>query len=160
MRIRPVRNDDLPRLRSLLETIENFTPDEVSCALELVEAACAAAPGEHPDYRVLVADPGGAELAGYVCYGPTPMTAATWDLYWIASSPGFRGKGAGSLLLLALEEAVRAKGGAQVRIETSSEGEYAATRAFYERHRYPETSRLRDFYKPGDDLVTLYKRLA
>lgn len=132
----------------------------MACALELVEAACGAAPAEHPDYRVLVADPGGEELAGYVCYGPTPMTAATWDLYWIASSPAFRGKGAGHLLLLAMEEAVRGRGGTNVRIETSSQGEYAATRSFYERHRYPEASRLRDFYKPGDDLVTLYKRLA
>ena len=160
MRIRPVRKDDRPRLSRLLETIENFTPDEVACALELVDAACGAAPAEHPDYRMLVADPGGEELAGYVCYGPTPMTAGTWDLYWIASSPAFRGKGAGHLLLLAMEEAVRARGGENVRIETSSQGEYAATRSFYERHRYPEASRLRDFYRPGDDLVTLYRRLG
>lgn len=136
----------------------------MACALELIEAACGAAPGEHPDYRVLVADADadgvGAELAGYICYGPTPMTQGTWDLYWIASSPVFRGKGAGSLLLLAMEETVRVKGGTAVRIETSSQGEYAATRAFYERHRYPVASRLEGFYKPGDDLVTLYKRLG
>ena len=131
----------------------------MNCAAELLEAACGAAPEEHPDYRVLVAE-ADASLAGYVCYGPTPMTAGTWDLYWIASSPAFRGKGAGSLLLLAMEEAVRGRGGDNVRIETSSQGEYAATRAFYERHRYPETSRLVDFYRPGDDLVTLYKRLS
>lgn len=150
----------MPSLHRLLEAIENFTPDEVSCALELLEAACGVVPGEHPDYRVLVADVDDGELAGYVCYGPTPMTAGTWDLYWIASSPAFRGRGTGSLLLLAMEEAVRARGGINIRIETSSQGEYAATRAFYERHRYPEASRLVDFYKPGDDLVTLYKRFG
>ncbi|AKU90121.1 D-alanine-D-alanine ligase [Vulgatibacter incomptus] len=116
------------------------------------------APEEHIDYKILVAGEGD-ELAGYVCFGPTPMTEATWDLYWIASTPAFRGKGAGSRLLLAMEEDVRRRGGMQVRIETSSMGEYAATRAFYDRHAYAEASRLPDFYKPGDDLVTLYKKI-
>lgn len=158
MHVRPAVPADLAPLRALIDSIENFTPDEKEVALELVELAVSAAPGEHPDYKLLVAEGDGA-LAGYVCFGPTPMTAATWDLYWIASSPRFRGKGAGSSLLLAMEEEIRQRGGRHVRIETSSMGEYAQTRAFYDRHAYPEASRLRDFYKPGDDLVTLYKRL-
>jgi ribosomal protein S18 acetylase RimI-like enzyme len=114
---------------------------------------------EHVDYKLLVAEADGA-LAGYVLYGPTPMTEATWDLYWIASDPAFRGKGAGSLLVLAMEDEILRRRGRHVRIETSSLGEYASTRAFYDRHRYLEASRLPDFYKPGDDLVTLYKRLG
>lgn len=118
-----------------------------------------AATAEHADYRVIVAEEGGA-LAGYVCFGPTPMTAATWDLYWIASFPAFRGRGAGSALLLAMEAEVLRRGGRQVRVETSSRGEYETTRVFYERHRYGEAARLPDFYASGDDLVTLYKRLS
>lgn len=128
--------------------------------MELLELAAGAAPDEHPDYKLLVAEAQGGALAGYVLYGPTPMTEATWDLYWIASDPAFRGKGAGSRLVLAMEDEVLRRGGGQVRVETSSLGEYAATRTFYERHRYLEAGRLPDFYKPGDDLVTLYKRLA
>ncbi len=127
--------------------------------MELLELAAGAEPDEHVDYKLFVADADGA-LAGYVLYGPTPMTEATWDLYWIASDPAFRGKGAGSQLVLAMEAEIVRRSGTQVRIETSSLGEYAATRAFYDRHRYHEASRLPDFYKPGDDLVTLYKRLA
>lgn len=158
MHVRPGTSADLPPLRRLIDSIENFTPDEKEVARELVDLAVATAPAEHGDYELLVAEEGGA-LAGYVCFGPTPMTEATWDLYWIASSPSFRGKGAGSRLLLAMEDEVRRRGGKQVRIETSSMGEYALTRSFYDRHGYPEASRLRDFYKPGDDLVTLYKGL-
>ncbi|WP_373045804.1 GNAT family N-acetyltransferase [Vulgatibacter sp.] len=126
--------------------------------MELLELAVGAEPDEHVDYKLLVAEVDGA-LAGYVLYGPTPMTEATFDLYWIASDPAFRGKGAGSRLVVAMEAEVLRRGGCQVRIETSSLGEYAATRAFYDRHRYHEASRLPDFYKAGDDLVTLYKRL-
>jgi len=159
MHVRPGTPADLSSLRALVDSIENFTADEKEVALELVEFAITPAPAEHVDYKLLLAEEGGA-LAGYVCFGPTPMTEATWDLYWIASSPTFRGKGAGSRLLLAMEEDVRRRGGRQVRIETSSMGEYAQTRSFYERHAYPEASRLHDFYKAGDDLVTLYKHLG
>ncbi|HEY0840450.1 MAG TPA: GNAT family N-acetyltransferase [Vulgatibacter sp.] len=158
MHVRPGTPADLESLRALIDSIENFTADENEVALELVELAVRTAPAEPADYELLVAEEEGA-LAGYVCYGPTPMTAATWDLYWIASSPRFRGKGAGSMLLLAMEDDIRRRGGEQVRIETSSMGEYAQTRAFYDRHAYPLASRLSDFYKPGDDLVTLFKHL-
>ncbi|HWV37300.1 MAG TPA: GNAT family N-acetyltransferase [Vulgatibacter sp.] len=158
MHVRPGTPADLLALRHLIDSIENFTPDEKEVARELAELAVSASPGERADYELLVAEEAGA-LAGYVCFGPTPMTLATWDLYWIVSSPRLRGRGAGSRLLLAMEEAARRRGGRQVRIETSSGGEYVSTRAFYDRHGYPEVARLRDFYKPGDDLITLYKRL-
>ncbi len=130
----------------------------MATARELLEAAHGRIPDEHPDYRVLVAEDAGT-LAGYVCFGPTPMTEATWDLYWIAADPAARGKGVGHELLLAAEAYARARGGRQVRIETSSLSEYEATRRFYDRHRYAEAARLRDFYRAGDDLVTLWKVL-
>lgn len=158
MQIRTGEKGDLRPLDELLRSIDNFSQEERACARELIELAVGATPDEHPDYKLLIAEEEGA-VAGYACFGPTPMTASTWDLYWIASSPVYRGKGAGARLLLAMEDEIRGRGGEQVRIETSSEGEYAATRAFYDRHRYAEAARLPDFYKPGDDLVTLYKKL-
>ena len=30
---------------------------------------------------------------------------------------------------------------------------------FYQRHAYPEVARLSDFYRPGDDLIIMTKRL-
>src|SRR5262245_45755864 len=158
MEIRRGQPSDLQPLERLLSRIENFTADEVACARELLELAVSAAPEEHVDYRLLVADRGEGPCA-YVLYGPTPMTEGTWDLYWIASDPSVRGGGAGSRLLVAMETEVRRRGGGQVRIETSSMSEYAATRAFYDRHHYGEAARLPNFYKKGDDLVVLYKAL-
>jgi hypothetical protein len=43
--------------------------------------AALASPGR--DYNVLVCDDG-ERILGYICFGPTPMTMGTWDLYWIA----------------------------------------------------------------------------
>ena len=52
---------------------------------------------------------------------------------------------------------LRAGGGAQVRIETSSQETYAATGGFYERLGFRVEGRLRDFYAPGDDLLIFYR---
>ena len=105
-----------------------------------------------------MAEAGGA-LAGYLCFGPTPMTEGTWDLYWIVTDPAFRRGGVGSRLLTALEHELRGLGARRVRIETSSTELYGAAHGFYQRHGYPVEARLRDFYRPGDDLVILYKSL-
>jgi hypothetical protein len=45
-----------------------------------------------------------------------------------------------------------------VCLETSSQGGYSRTRSFYEKAGYLLESRIRDFYKPGDDRLTYVKR--
>ncbi len=154
MDIRPASPADRQPLAGLLGRIENFTPDEVACALELVDLALAGS----RDYQLLVAAEGGAVL-GYICYGPTPMTEGTFDLYWIASDPAARGKGAGKGLVQAMEAEVRRRGGRLIRVETSATEAYGATRGFYAATRYTEEARIRDFYRPGDDLIILTKHL-
>jgi len=153
--IRPAVAADLPRLVALIRSIENFTPTEVACALELVEASFGPPPG-CDDYRVLVAEqPASEPLLGYACYGPTPMTRSTFDLSWIASSPAARGTGVGLRLHEALVAAVRAVGGRRLRVETSTQESYGPTLRFYERCGYREVGRIVDFYADGDDLLTL-----
>lgn len=153
--IRPGVAADLPRLVALVRSIENFSPAEVSCALELIRAAVGPPPGCH-DYRVVVAERSAHEpLLGYACYGPTAMTRSTFDLYWIASSPAVRGTGVGRRLHEAVVAAVRAAGGRRLRVETSTHASYAPTRRFYERCGYREVGRIADFYADGNDLVTL-----
>lgn len=149
---------DRPALASLLERIENFTPDERSVALELIDLALAHPETRHPDYWVQVAEDAG-RLLGYICYGPTPMTEGTFDLYWIASAPEARGRGVGRRLVAAMEEDLRSLGGRLVRVETSSQEAYGGTRDFYAAIAYGEEARFRDFYKPGDDLIILKKQL-
>jgi ribosomal protein S18 acetylase RimI-like enzyme len=134
-----------------------FTKEEVSVALELIDAALADPDGE---YRVLVAEGDGPwPLAGYVCFGPTPMTEGTWDLYWIVTQPEARGRGVARSLVERMEHELRARGARRVRVETSHLDNYGAAHAFYERLQYPVVARLPDFYRPGDDLLVMMKRL-
>ncbi|WP_338864002.1 GNAT family N-acetyltransferase [Myxococcus stipitatus] len=155
MDIRPIEGKDREPLAALIRKIETFSPQEVEVAIELVGVALT--PG-NTDYAILVADRQG-ELVGYICYGPTPMTEDTYDLYWIASSPEVRGQGVGAALVSAMEGDLRRRNGRLIRVETSATEAYGPTRGFYASMKYGEEARIRDFYKVGDDLIILTKRL-
>jgi ribosomal protein S18 acetylase RimI-like enzyme len=135
---------------------ETFRPDEVSCAIELLDAALAQAEGN--TYEVLVADDGG-RVVGYVCFGQTPMTESTFDLYWLVVSAAERGKGLGRALVAGFEDHLRQRGARTIRVETSSlEGQGGASR-FYETTGYRRVGVIPDFYRAGDDLLTFAKVL-
>ena len=62
-----------------------FRPDEIPVALEVFDEAVRAGPRGEP-YSALGADVDG-RLAGWICWGPTPCTLGTYDLYWMAVDP-------------------------------------------------------------------------
>src|SRR5260370_25361061 len=71
-----------------------FRPDEVALATELLDAALAG----DDDYRFLGAY-GDDDLVAFACWGPTPATVGTYDLYWLVVDPAWQGRGVGSQLL-------------------------------------------------------------
>jgi ribosomal protein S18 acetylase RimI-like enzyme len=156
MIVRDLTALDREPLARMLARIPQFKPDEVAVALELIDAAIADAKGS--GYECLVAQGEGA-VVGYTCVGPTPMTESTWDLYWIAVDPAQQGRGIGRALYAAFVARMRTRGGRNIRIETSSKEDYAATGGFYERLGFRIDGRLRDFYAEGDDLLTFYKQV-
>jgi ribosomal protein S18 acetylase RimI-like enzyme len=155
MEIRPIEKKDREPLAALIRRIETFSPEEVECATELVDLALTP---NNKDYTILVADRNG-QLVGYICYGPTPMTEGTFDLYWIASDPTVRGQGVGASLIAGMEGDLRRRNARAIRVETSATEAYGPTRGFYASMKYTEEARFRDFYKVGDDLIILAKRL-
>jgi len=109
-------------------------------------------------YHILVAEVN-STITGYICYGPTPLTEGTWDIYWEAVARERQDRGIGSALMESAEkEIVRAKGRLAI-IETSSTPAYKKTRHFYLSHGYEVICRIPDFYAPGDDKLILQKRL-
>lgn len=140
-------------MREILDATAVFRPDEVSIALELFDET----PGG--DYEFVGAFEGD-DLVGYACFGPTPGTDRTYDLYWIAMHPRAQGHGGGSRLLNDVERRLCHCGARLLVAETSSRSEYDATRLFYEARGYREAARMRDFYAPCDDRVMYTKSLA
>lgn len=153
--LRELRGGDLPGLERILEATAAFTAAEVAVAMELLEIVIQQP--EQRDYEVAVAEVLG-KVAGYVLFGPVPATEGNFDLYWIAVDPAAQGSGVGQRLLEHVEESVRKRGGRMVCLETSSQGGYSRTRSFYEKAGYLLESRIRDFYRPGDDRLTYVKR--
>ena len=103
---------------------------------------------------------GPGAVAGYACFGATPLTQGTYDLYWIAVDPKLHGAGVGRALMRATEDAVRAEGGRLLLIETASKPSYDKTRAFYLAWGCSEVARVPDFYAIGDDKVIYARTLA
>jgi ribosomal protein S18 acetylase RimI-like enzyme len=153
--LRPVGRAQRARLERLTAATGLFRPDEVAIAVELLDDALAG----DDDYRFLGAY-AGDDLAGYACWGPTPGTTGTFDLYWIVVDPKWQGQHVGSELLQAVEQQLMTDDGRLVIVETSSRAEYAPTRAFYERRGYARAALIPGYYAAGDDLVIYLKDLT
>jgi ribosomal protein S18 acetylase RimI-like enzyme len=138
----------------MLQDTPEFKLPEVAVAEEVIDSYL----NDPQSYRVLVAEDD-AGIAGYVCYGLTPLTESTWDIYWLAVSRQRRGRGIGSALMTAAEGGIKKARGRLVIIETSAKPEYEKTRQFYCRHNYDFVCQIADFYAPGDDKIILQKRL-
>ena len=154
--IRHMRSEDKPHIMEALKESGMFTDAEHDVALELIDVYLSKK--DQKDYIVHVAELEGRAV-GYVCFGPTPATEGTYDLYWIAVSPKLHNKGIGRQLLHFTEKEVVRMGGGLLIIETSSQEKYASTQAFYLKNGYEIEARIRDFYKPGDDRLIYTKRL-
>lgn len=153
--VRPMTERDRERVLDIIRSTGMFTADEIQVAGELIDIFLDR-PGQR-DYVVVVAEDENGRLAGYLTYGPTPLTEGTYDLYWMAVAPEVQGRGFGRELVLWLEQQVGAAGGRLVLIETSSQPKYEKTRRFYLGLGYQEASRIPDFYKAGDDRITYTK---
>jgi ribosomal protein S18 acetylase RimI-like enzyme len=155
-RIRRSRQADRQAVISLIERTGFFHDDEVAVAAEVLDDALAAGP--HCDYQSFTAEVDGTP-AGWVCFGPTPCTVATFDIYWIAVDPEIQGRGVGSALIAHAEALIRKRGGKLSIIETSGRDLYAPTQQFYLRVGYTEAARIPHFYAPDDAKIIYVKQM-
>ena len=162
MRIGQLRPENRARLAELLVDTGAFHADEVEVALSLFDRTHGGGAGSNDapiDYEFVGAFEGD-QLVGYACFGPTPATEGTYDLYWLAVDPAVQGRGIGRALVRDVEEKLIGRGGRLLVVETSSRPDYAGTRQFYVRSGYTEAARVRDFYAPADDRILLTTRLT
>ena len=99
------------------------------------------------------------QLLGFACWGPTSLSKATIDLYWICSSVQSQGRGVASQLLTRVEENARAIGRWNAVIWTSSRPDYLPARNFYLKMGYTLALQYPEFYDYNDDLCVFMKRL-
>jgi len=156
-KIRPMTRRDKPAIMQLLAATPEFKPFEVVVAEEVIDSYLKSLYQSGYHIQVAELEP---LLVGYICYGPTPLAEATWDIYWLAVSRGEQSRGIGGALMAFVEDEIKKARGRLAIIETSSTPEYQGTRRFYRRHGYEVACRLADFYSPGDDKLIFQKWLV
>ena len=153
--LRPVGRAHRARLEQLTRGTSLFREEEVATAVELLDESLAG----DDDYQFVGAF-ADDQLIGYACWGATPGTVATSDLYWIVVDRDRQGAGVGSQLLSEVERRLTADGRRLVVVETSSRTDYTPTRGFYEARGYTRAATIPAYYAPGDDLVIYTKDLS
>ena len=157
MLIRPLNLQDKSKIHPVLCQGDTFNQREVQVAMELVDEVL-----NNPtnrDYLIYTAVYPPEVFAGYICFGPIPMTAYCYDLYWIAVDQRFSKKGVGSRLVEFMEADIRRNNGKYIYVDTSSTIAYAPARSFYEKHGYRPVCTLNDFFKNGDHKIIFRKEL-
>lgn len=154
--VRKVESRDRQALVSIIARTASLTAEERECAVELLDIYLNDRGQE--DYLFAAAEDHGAPI-GYVCYGPRSLAQGVFDLYWIIVDGDKKGTGVGRALVEAAVEALRGMGARMLVAETSGTGAYEAARGFYARCGFAEEARIKDFYRPGDDIVFYVKRL-
>lgn len=150
------RPSDIEAVRELASGTGFFRPDEIEVAVELVEERLAK--GMDSGYYFWFAETGDSPV-GYVCYGPTPCTIGSFDLYWIVVNKNRQGRGLGLILTAMAEESARKLSGRRMYVETSGKEMYRPTQAFYEKAGYFRAAILPDFYDVGDAKIVYQKQL-
>ncbi len=155
--VRKVSAEDRAEIIAMINGTANLSAEERDCAAELLDIYLNKP--RQKDYSFIAAAESG-RVVGYACYGKRPLTDAVYDLYWILVHPRRRRGGIGAALLGHAEGLLKGLGARALVAETSGLDEYAAARSFYLKNGFTEEARVREFYKPGDDLVVFVKRMA
>jgi GNAT superfamily N-acetyltransferase len=157
---------DRGRIEEITRAVGLFREEEIPVALEVFDEAARAGTGAGPygvapsgnPYSQIGAEVDG-RIAGWICWGPTPCTLGTYDLYWMVVDPALQGSGIGTAMLGEMER--RLTGVARlIVVETGGRPDYAPTRAFYEARGYRPAATIPDFYAPGEDQVVFVKSVS
>ena len=147
---------DQPVVMDIIKRTGFFRPVEEVIACEVFEDAVLQKPG--CNYQSYVA---GAEdkVIGWICFGETPCTLGTYDIYWIAVDPDFQKQHIGSQLLIFAERQIASQKGRLAVIETSGSEKYKSTQNFYIKNGYKQEACVDDFYAAGDPKLIFTKNI-
>ena len=151
-----VQPEDTATIEEIVRSTGFFYDHEIPVACELAEERLLK--GIESGYFFVFAEIEG-RVVSYSCYGPTPCTAGTYDLYWIVTHHDFRGKGAGIQVLHETIRQVKLLNGRLLVAETSTKDQYQPTRQFYEKNGFTCEATVADFYAPGDGKAIFVIRL-
>ncbi len=153
--IRAIAPNDLDALIALTKVI-GFEPHEINEINQILAVHFDNKAGSS-DFWLTDDDNG---LVGVAYFAPERMTKGTWNLYLIAIHPKYQRQGRGAALLAHVEKILAERGERMLLVETSGLESFEYVRDFYRRCGFEEESRIRDFYRAGDDKIVFRKVLV
>jgi len=154
---RELKESDKSFIAEILKSTGFFYDYEIEVAVELAQENLEK--GEEKSGYIFIMAETNEKPVGFACFGKTPCTADSFDLYWIAVHQNQKGKGVGKLLLNLMEKEVARLGGKNIWVETSSRPLYEPTRMFYLKTGYQLISELPDFYGENDNKNIFLKKV-
>lgn len=151
------QTSDTEAVMALLAQTGYFRDDEIEIAREVFEDALNE--NDEQGYHSFVLRDENDRPLGWICFGPTPCTIGTFDIYWIAVSKGCQNQGLGSKLINFASDQIKAMNGRLMVIETSGTEKYSSTRYFYEKNNFRTAAVIDDFYQVGDAKVIYVKTI-
>jgi ribosomal protein S18 acetylase RimI-like enzyme len=155
--VRPTGPEDRGEILRFVEATGCFRTDEMIVAGEVLDDALVK--GQKGYYQSLTAESNGRAV-GWICFGPTPCTHGTYDIYWMIVASEFQKKGIGTTLLKQAERIISQRGGRLVVIETPSRNLYEPAHRLYRSAGYSEQARIEEFFAEGDDKIIFTRQLA
>jgi ribosomal protein S18 acetylase RimI-like enzyme len=157
IKIRKSIADDQKTVLGFIVRTDFFRPVEVDIAREVFEDAALQKPGcTYQSYVAVM----GNKVVGWICFGATPCTMGTFDIYWIAVDPNFQKQHIGSQLLAFAEKEIAVQNGRLSVIETSGSEKYVSTQQFYIKNGYNKMADIADFYALNDPKLIFTKIIS
>lgn len=153
--IRKATAGDTSPVMDIIRETGFFRSVEEDIAQEVLDDAASVNIGSYQSYVAVSA----GKVAGWVCFGSTPCTLGTFDIYWIAVDPKIQRSGIGSKMLKFSEQQIISQNGRLIVIETSGTEKYRKTQQFYERNGYRLNCIVDDFYAEGDGKMIFVKKI-
>lgn len=148
--------EDKNVVMAILKQTKFFRPEELKIAEEVFDDSISGGP--EVSYQSFVAKEA-QKTIGWVCFGPTPCTVGTFDIYWLAVAPDNQKQGVGTSLVQYATAIIKNLKGRMIAVETSGSQRYFSTRQFYEKLGYRNEACIKDFYSVGDDKVIYIGRI-
>ncbi|GGX44148.1 hypothetical protein GCM10007385_10120 [Tateyamaria omphalii] len=146
---RPARDTDIPFLAPIAEA--TLFPGDM-----LLDMMAPGLSGDSDDLWCVVEQDG--EPVGFAFVQSEALTDRTWNLRAIATAPDLHGKGAGTVLIHAVEAALA--DARMLVIDTTQTPDQDRARRFYNARGYDHVATIPAFFGPDEDKVTFTKMLA
>jgi GNAT superfamily N-acetyltransferase len=151
-KIRPITVNDLPDLKSVIDSNQLFPADMLD---EMTSPFFQA--GNETEFWITYQENHTPIAVAY--FAPERMTDGTYNCLLIAVHADFQGKQIGKTLMTYIEKFLKVRGHRILLVETSGLPAFERTRNFYLKNNYRIEATVKEFYAKGEDKIIFWKSL-